>query len=383
MGGARHALWVCEGNRRNALDIERHETQQKTQPGSDKPQGNNLVTLLKQKAELDEQIKDQYFREKTFMAIDVQKSTELKKGKAKDDVFLTFDAYHQLVHGATESNNGQVHETAGDGIMCVFDTADDAAKAGIAIVNGMPDFNQTQNRLKKSMVLRIGLNTGRVLYDESRSIGELFDGVIDVAGHLQKEGKGGDLVITQAAYDALTDKNLFVKDKFWSAKQTQLYKYGVQTGMPGVVVSEEDAEYQDLEKVVPLVDAVSGKSSRELKISDFVWVKRPTGVFAEAKITMLQTDNDFSRMVLAIPDGAMAFTRYRSSLRLCIIYERAEAFAKKLMVAPEMLRYTGDVVADASGGLGLLAKVPPPIFWAGMGIIGLTFLLLAVLFLLR
>ena len=52
------------------------------------------------------------------MAIDVQKSTDLKKAD-KDDVFLTFDAYHQLVRNATESAGGQVYETAGDGILCL------------------------------------------------------------------------------------------------------------------------------------------------------------------------------------------------------------------------------------------------------------------------
>ena len=217
------------------IALGEQDTQDRAKIDSSKAgqEGPGLATLLRQKVELEAQIKDQFFREKTFVAIDVQKSTELKKGKSKEDTFLTFDAYHGLVRTLTESNGGQVHETAGDGVTCVFDAADDAAKVGIAIVTSMPDFNQNNNRLKKPMVLRIGISRGRVLFDEHRGLGDLYDGVIDAAGHLQKEGRGGDLLITQSTYDALSDKSLFIKDKYWEAKKTQLYRYAVQAGVAG------------------------------------------------------------------------------------------------------------------------------------------------------
>lgn len=358
--------------------------QQKVDASKPGHEGPGLATLLKQKVELEAQIKDQFFREKTFMAIDVQKSTELKKGKSKEDTFLTFDAYHELVRTSTESNGGQVHETAGDGIMCVFDTADDASRAGIAIVTLMPDFNQNKNRLKKPVVLRMGINTGRVLFDENRSIGELFDGVIDVAGHLQKEGRGGDLLITQAAYDALTDKSLFIKDKYWEPKQTQLYRYGVQAGASGAdgsPAADEDDEFKDLEKVTPVLDAVSGKSARDMKLGDLVWIKRAGGAFAEGRITLLRSDADFARVVVALPDGILAFTQFRVSLRLCTSFDRADAFARKTMVSPELIRFAEGGAVPAGPPAGPLS-IPPIFLWGGMAL-GFMVLLLAVLLLFK
>lgn len=334
-----------------------------------------LATLLQQKVELEAQIEGQFFREKTFMALDVQKSTDLKKGKAKDDVFLTFDAYHKLVKRAAESNAGQVHETAGDGIMCVFDTADDACRAGIAIVASMPEFNRKQNRLKKPVVLRIGINTGRVLYDENRGIGELFDGVIDVAGHLQKEGCGGALLITQAAYDAVSDKNIFVKDKYWEAKQTQLYRYGVQTD----AASDPSDEYGGFEKITPMMDAVGGKSSREIKLGDIVWVRRQSGVFAEGKVTLCQSDTDFCRLVVTLPDGVIATANIRVSIRICVTFDRADAAARKMTAAPQYMRFTGSD-ADALPGIPSLANMPPQVvLWGGLALAAILFLICLVL----
>ena len=362
--------------------MEEQNTQKVQLPKAE--QGPGLATLLQQKVHLEEQIQEQFFREKTFMAIDVQKSTELKKGKAKEDIFLTFDAYHQMVKTCAESNAGQVHETAGDGIMCVFDSADGACKAGIAIITSLPEFNQTLNRLKKPVVLRIGLNSGRVLFDQSRSIGELFDGVIDVAGHLQKEGKGGDLFITQATYDAVADKGLFIKDKYWEPKQTQLYRYGVQAGVQDASPADgdDDAEYRDLEKFTPVLDAVSGKSSREIHLGDLLWVKRPTGVFAEGKVTMCQSDTDFCRLIVALPDGILAYAKIRVSLRICTSFDRAEIFARKTMVSPELMRFTGEAASSAGPAAAGMA-VPPYVLWGGVALVGLLFLVVLVLMLVR
>lgn len=311
---------------------------------SAKPSSEGLADLLKQKVELDAKIQQDFFREKTFMAIDVQKSTDIKKGKNKDDVFLTFDAYHRIVHKFTEENGGQVHETAGDGIMCVFDDANKACKAAIAIQTSLPAFNENENRLKRPVVLRIGLNSGRVLIDENRSIGELFDSTIDTAGHLQKEGRGGEVVITQATYDSIDDKGLFIRDKFWEAKQTQLYRYAVQAGMAGAEPQDSDVpeEFRGMEKFTPVLDINTGKSFRDLSLGSLIWIKLPTGLFAEGRVTMARSEDDFGVLVVALPDSTLAYARVRSSLRLCMDYERAQLAAQKTMLSPQLMRFTGE-----------------------------------------
>ena len=348
------------------------------------PASSGLGDLLKQKAALEEQIKDQYYREKSFMAIDVQKSTDIKKGKSKDAIFLTFDAYHQMVKNSAESHSGLVHETAGDGIMCVFDSADDACRAGISIVDAMPEFNNSQNRLGKPVVLRMGVNTGRVLIDEGRSIGELFDGVIDTAGHLQKEGLGGDLIITQATYDALADKSLFVMDKFWESKQIQLYKYGTESDA-SKSGSGAGEEFKELQKFTPVVDVAGGHSPRDLRLGELIWVKRPTGIYAEGKITMSQTDADYCRLVVELPDGTPATARIRTDIRLCVNFERAESHAQKSSLSPDFMRYADGGLAVSqvgnphAAGRNSSLGIPSYVIWGGLALVALLAILVVLL----
>ncbi len=348
---------------------------------SDDSTGPGLTELLKQKVELDDKIQEQFYREKTFMAIDVRKSSEMKKGKNKDDIFLTFDSYHKLIHKHSEENAGQVHETAGDGIMCVFDSADCAVKAAIGIITALPDFNQTENRLKTPLVLRIGLNSGRVLIDERRSIGELFDSVIDIAGHLQKEGRGGDIMITQATHNALSEKGLFKKDKFWESKQIQLYRYALQAG-PLADATDSDAaesapeEFRGMEKFLPILDISRGKSFREIGVNGLVWVKRPGGAVAEGRVIERRPEGDFGVIVVELPDGTQAEARIRTSLRLCGSFERAQILAGKTLPAPEFQRRT----AEAIGASGVEnQEMKTYILIAAIGIGALFFLILIVL----
>lgn len=325
-----------------------------------------LASLLKQRAEIDDQITEGYHRNKSFLAIDVEKSSEIKKGKSKDDTFLTFDAYHEMVKTAVESAGGQVHDTAGDGIMCAFDTADAACAAAIGILAALPDFNKDKNRLQSPLILRMGINSGRVLFDPARSLGELFDAVIDAAGHLQKEGSGDDILITQSTYDELSDKSRFVKDKIWESRQTQIYRYGE---------SAAEADEKDMEKAVVVMDAISGKSFRDLAPGELVWVKRARDVFAESKIIRLEPEGELIKMVVELPDGKPAIARFRTALRLCVIFSKAEALAKKTMTNPEIERYTGAVRSpDAPGGI----SITPEMIWAGGALVVFILLILIV-----
>jgi len=324
---------------------EKNPQSKKESPGAPK-EAPSLPALLNQQAALDRKIKEDYYREKTFLAIDVDNPEELKKDSDKDDVHFTIEAYRALVKKIIDSFAGQIHETSGDGIMSVFDSADEACSAAIAIANQMPDFNIRQNQIlssdrhKKSMILRVGINTGQVIFDEKRGIGELFDRIIDTAGHLQKYGKPGEVMITENTYNALPNKKLFVKDKFWEEKQVQLYRYTFQTANLDAKLPAED-EFKDMQKLTPLVDAVAGKTYRDIRPGELVWFKTAAGIFTEGRILNIKSDDEFCLMEMGLPDGSMGYARFRLSLRLCGSSDRAMAFARKAF-NPEFRQFSGD-----------------------------------------
>ena len=73
---------------------------------------------------------------------------------------------------------------------------------------------------------------------------------------------------------------------------------------------------------------------------------------------------DFTNMVVALPDGILASVRFRVSLRLCTAYDRADAFARKTMVSPELLRFADGTAGIAPGAAG--QQIPPVVLWGGL-----------------
>src|SRR5450755_2790760 len=96
----------------------------------------------------------------TFISIDVVGSTALKTAENDQDIIYTFLSYHKLVSQLTYDHHGEVFNITGDGLMCRFQRADDAAHLAQAVLRDLPTFNKKQNRLSHPLRLRVGVHTG-------------------------------------------------------------------------------------------------------------------------------------------------------------------------------------------------------------------------------
>src|SRR5262245_26135305 len=90
-------------------------------------------------------IVDLHSKTSTFVSIDVVDSTTLKGGESEQDVIYTFLTYHKLIRELAYTNHGEITTISGDGLMCRFERADDAAAAVQAILREIPSFNKRQN----------------------------------------------------------------------------------------------------------------------------------------------------------------------------------------------------------------------------------------------
>src|SRR6185295_14919205 len=85
----------------------------------------------------------------TFVSIDVVDSTALKSGESEQDVIYTFLTYHKMMRELAYTHHGEIVTISGDGVMCRFERADDAAAAVKKILEELPAFNKRQNRLSR------------------------------------------------------------------------------------------------------------------------------------------------------------------------------------------------------------------------------------------
>jgi class 3 adenylate cyclase len=197
------------------------------------PMGNSdvrgtLAAKLERKKELEQEqykmIVDLYghYRNGTFLSIDVVNSTKLKEGEDSLKVIQTFQAFHRFVNEHIRRSLTSVF--SGDGVMCLFETPQDAVEVAISIMRDLRDFNKIDSSLRRYLNIRLGINTGTLLLDSVGDLGRVTERDIDVAGHLQKYSRPGELLISAATWEKLANKEEFNR-RWKNIDNTTVYCY--------------------------------------------------------------------------------------------------------------------------------------------------------------
>lgn len=136
----------------------------------------------------------------TFMSVDIVGSTKMKESADPLSVEYTFNEYHHFIDMVTRRYGGRVHSTAGDGVTCAFDTAQQAYGAGRNIQSGLIELNTHRNRIGAPIRLRVGIHAGKVVAPDAEDITTVnFAHVIDVAAHIQKHCPVGCVAVSESA----------------------------------------------------------------------------------------------------------------------------------------------------------------------------------------
>ncbi len=165
-------------------------------------------------------------QEVTAVSIDVVDSTLLKQDQDKVAVTYTFQQYFQYVQNLARRWGGQVKDAAGDGVMCIFSSADSALRCAVELQENLPGFNRRHNRLNGPLALRIGLNTGHVLtrdLKDYRMTRSLYDYTLDLSGKLQKGISGGEIALTNHTVERLSEPIQANRQELWPEYNITVY----------------------------------------------------------------------------------------------------------------------------------------------------------------
>ena len=188
----------------------------------------SLAKKLERKKELEQEqykmIADLYghYRNGTFMSIDIVNSTKLKEGEDSLKVVQTFQSFHRYI--AEHMTGSLASVFSGDGVMCLYEAPQKAVDVAITILSGLRQFNQEQSSLRRYLSVRIGINTGTLLLDDVTDLGKITERDIDIAGHLQKYGCPGELLISGSTHERIANKTDF-KKRWQTIDDTPVYKY--------------------------------------------------------------------------------------------------------------------------------------------------------------
>ena len=149
---------------------------------------------------------DEMGRDLAFLAIDIVDSTGMKQGEEKAIIEHDFKEYKRFVE-RTFVTFGSIKSTwTPDGVMSCFTSVDAAVRAAREVINGLGEFNKNVKSMRRDFMVRCGVNSGFVYFDESVPLEEISDRVIDIAGHMQKNAQPNTVCVAKPTIEPLNDR---------------------------------------------------------------------------------------------------------------------------------------------------------------------------------
>ena len=162
---------------------------------------------------LEVKLGDQVQKEMSVLFSDIRDFTSLSETMTPAENFQFINAYLSRMEPAITQNFGFIDKYIGDAIMALFDgSADDAVKAGIAMLEELYEYNISRNRPDcPPLQIGIGINTGSLMLGtvggQSRMDSTVISDAVNLASRVENLTKeyGVSMLITHNTFIELND----------------------------------------------------------------------------------------------------------------------------------------------------------------------------------
>jgi class 3 adenylate cyclase len=144
---------------------------------------------------------------------DIRDFTSLSETMTPEENFQFINAYLSRMEPAITENFGFIDKYIGDAIMALFNgSADDAVKAGIAMLEQLNDYNSTRTRPDRApLQIGIGINTGTLMLGtvggQNRMDSTVISDAVNLASRVENLTKeyGVSMLITHNTFVQLNE----------------------------------------------------------------------------------------------------------------------------------------------------------------------------------
>ncbi|MEG3991336.1 adenylate/guanylate cyclase domain-containing protein [Microcoleus sp. S28C3] len=172
---------------------------------------HQFLHLLGYESIIDVNLGDQVQQEMSVLFADIRDFTALSETLTPEENFKFINAYLSRMEPAITSNNGFIDKYIGDAIMALFsDCADDAVKAGIAMLNTLTNYNEHRQKVGYIPIqIGIGINSGSLMLGtvggKSRMDSTVISDAVNLASRIEGLTKdyGVPLLISQQTLERL------------------------------------------------------------------------------------------------------------------------------------------------------------------------------------
>lgn len=175
-----------------------------------------FLTIMGKPSIVSVQLGDNRRREMTVLFSDIRNFTGLSEGMTPDENFAFINSYLERMGPVIRAHNGFIDKYIGDAIMALFESADDAVRAGLAMQDALDGFNKERGAANLPAIgIGVGLNSGSLMLgtigERDRMDGTVISDAVNLAARIEsltKTYKVG-LLITQNTYNQLTAARAF------------------------------------------------------------------------------------------------------------------------------------------------------------------------------
>ena len=114
----------------------------------------------------------------TILVTDIATSTEMLTRAGDDAGIAAITAHLRLVRAVVERHGGRVAKTLGDGVMALFESSYEGARAAIAL---QQEVEWVDRRAGAGPRLRVGCNVGEVVVDADGDAEDVFGAAVVLA----------------------------------------------------------------------------------------------------------------------------------------------------------------------------------------------------------
>ena len=175
-----------------------------------------FLALMGKRSIVSLRLGDNTRRNMTVLFSDMRNFTGLSEQMSPDENFAFINYYLERMGPVIRDHNGFIDKYIGDAIMALFEHADDALRAGLAMLDTLASCNAERRAAGSTPIgIGIGLNSGPLMLgtigEKHRMDGTVISDAVNLAARIESLTKtyGIALLISQNTYDQLSDPKAF------------------------------------------------------------------------------------------------------------------------------------------------------------------------------
>jgi adenylate cyclase len=140
---------------------------------------------------------------------DIRDYTSRSAGETRAGVVEMVRRHREIAAPIIEKHNGAIVKSLGDGLLVTFESATEAALAGLGIGEALRRHNEESFDDRRKLEVRIAVCTGEVALEERDGVGrDVLGPAVNLASRIQQLAGAGDVLLSETTHAILNKREV-------------------------------------------------------------------------------------------------------------------------------------------------------------------------------